>query len=95
MPLTSVSPIDEAPDLDPVDMLAVGAELRREVTVETGRLYLDLRDAGDPLIVEIEDELCRSRLFRRLFPAGLGDRQGGAAQVEQRRRLAPVRRERV
>ncbi len=83
---------DKAADLDPVDMLVVVAEQRREPAVEPGRRDLDLRDPGDLLIVEIEDERCRSRLIGRLFPAGLGDREGGATQIEQRRRLASVAR---
>src|SRR6266853_4466728 len=81
---------DKAPDLEPVDTLAVVADQRRKAAVEAGRLDLDLLDPGDPLIVDIEDEGRRSRLLRRLFPAGLGDPEGGAAQIEHGGCLAPV-----
>ncbi len=54
----------------------------------------DLRDRVILLLVEIEDDSRRARLSGRLFPTRLGDRQGGAAQIEQRRRLAPVGGER-
>ena len=66
----------QALDLDPVETLAVGAEQRCEMAVEAGGLDLDLRDRGDVSMVEIDDDLCRSRLTRRLPPTGLGDRQG-------------------
>src|SRR5260370_39125995 len=73
---------DKAPDVDPVDPLMIVAEQRREAAVEARRLDVDLAASGEPLIVDVEDECCRPRLFRRLLPAGLGDRKAGVAQIE-------------
>src|SRR5260370_7628082 len=82
---------EKAPDVDPVDPLMIVAEQRREAAVEARRLDVDLADPGDPLIVDVEDDCCRPRLFRRLLPAGLGDRKAGVAQIELSRCLAPAR----
>src|SRR5216684_4595403 len=84
---------DEAPDVDPVDPLMIVAEQRRETAIEAGRLDVDLADPGDPLIVDVEDDCRRPRLFGRLLPAGLGDRKEGVAQIELSRCLAPARAE--
>src|SRR5437879_6449916 len=75
---------DEAADVDPLDALTVVAEQRRETAVEPRCLDVDLADPGDPLILDVEDDGRRSRLLGRLFPAGLGDREAGAAQIELR-----------
>src|SRR5215207_1784611 len=73
-----------AADVDPVDLLAVGGELRREAGIEAGGAGVDLADAGDLLVFEVEHELGRARLSGVFLPSGLGYRQRGVAQVEQR-----------
>ena len=85
----------EAADVDPVDLLVVGGELSAEPAVEARRVDLDVADAGDLVVVEVQHDLGVARLPRRLFPAGFRDRQAGVAQVEQRRRLAGIRRHRL
>ena len=95
VPLTTEFADREAADVDPVDLLVIAGELSAEPAVEAGRVDLDVADAGDLVVVEVQHDLGVARLPRRLFPAGFRKRQAGVAQVEQRRRLAGIRRHRL
>ena len=73
-----------------------GAEYRRDpaarsparasaqLALEPCRSYVDVPDAGDPLIVQLGDKSRRRRRAGRLFPPCLRDRQTGSLQVESR-----------
>src|SRR5580658_3848770 len=78
-------------DFEPLDAAVVGAERYREPAVEPGRLDLGLGYLRDLVVVEREDELCRGRHADRLLPAGLVDRETGAAQIQRRHRLGASR----
>ena len=50
---------DQAADVDPLDLLAAGAEDDPETAVETTRLEIDLRQLDDPVVIEVDHDFRR------------------------------------
>ena len=69
-----------------------GVSAERKSAVEPGRLHLDVAQPRDLLVVRSRTSFAVRRHIGRLFPACLGNRQAGRAQIEAelRPRRAPA-----
>ena len=85
---------DHAPDIDPLDLLAVFRNSDGKPAVEPGGFDLDIRKLGDPIMIELDDELCGPGHIGRFLPSRLVNREACRTQIEigdrlRARRLKP------
>src|ERR1051326_7637416 len=73
---------DHAPDIDSLDLLAVLRNSDGEPAVEPGGFDLNVRELADPIVIELEDELCGPGRVGRFLPSRLLDREARCTQIE-------------
>ena len=82
---------DEPLDLDPLELFATIGGDDRQPAVEPRGLDLDLRQTGDPVVLEVDNQLRNGGGVGRLLPSGFVDRQRSAAQIQSGDRLGARR----